>query len=130
VRNDLPEVIGSEDSNPGRTTGSAEACRRNDGFGGTDIANGENRSQGSAGCAESTVESELSDEGAPVNRFGWERFARREDADGNREVEARTALSKFCWCEIDGDATIGKGQARGRDCASDSRDAFAHRGFR
>ena len=106
---------------PDRDRGNAGKRRLACGVGGAEetiraeppraLGNGEN----AADPPEPSVERELPDGGGALEGAAWELLRRREEREGDRQVEAGALLAQLRRGEIDRDAPRGEGQLGSRD---------------
>ena len=73
------------------------------------------------------VEAELAEHGQPLQRLGRHLFARREDADRDRQIEAGAVLAQVGRREVHRDAALRELEARVGDRSAHALARLAHR---
>ena len=127
VGDDLAQIGGGPHHEARGMLGARRATRRHDGLAHSRQAQGQKRREAAPGRPQTPVQRQLAEEGSTRQGLRRELTRCRQDRDGDREVEARPVLPELRRREVHRDPPVGERQARGRDRASDPRNALPDR---
>ena len=129
-RHHIGQMRGPPDANPRGPTRSFGRAAWDEDFSGASGSDREHASQCPARGAQATIEGEFAEKAAVDEGIGRDGPGGGEDADGDREIEARAVLAKLGGGEVDRDPPVGKVEAGGCNGPPDSGHAFSDSGLR